>query len=102
MKRERSNQKRKVLVERLHHLGSIDRYQDQMVAFKRDSAQARLDWAAPTLDDVEFLHLDTILGRVVDDLAKINGLTYHAVRESIRRRNVLQAHVAHSMEVTCE
>jgi len=98
----RPDQKRTVLVERLHHLGSIDVYQDQMVAFKRDSAQAGLDWAAPALDDVEFLHLDTILGRFVNDLAKLSGMSHNDVRQSIKRRKAIPTNEGQQLEVTFE
>jgi hypothetical protein len=38
--------------------GSIDVYQDQMVAHKRDAMEAGLDWATPELEDEAFLHMD--------------------------------------------
>jgi hypothetical protein len=54
-----------------HLPGSIDEYQDQMVAHKRDATQAGLDWATPELDDETFLHMDSLLDRFVDDLASL-------------------------------
>jgi hypothetical protein len=62
-------------VEYFHLPGSIDVYQDQMVAFKKDSMQAGLDWATPELDDEAFLHIDTLLDSFVDDLAKMRGMS---------------------------
>lgn len=71
----------------LHYMleGSLDVYQAQMVAFKKDSANAGLDWATPELDDVEFLHLGTILQRFIDDLAKMRGLRSYDLREKIKQ-----------------
>ena len=67
-----------------HLAGSLDIYQDQMVAFKQDSANAGLDWATPVKDDEEFLHLSTVLANFVDDLAKFNNLTPRAMREILK------------------
>ena len=64
----RPQQKGDVLVEFFHLPGSLDEYQAQMVDFKQDASDAGLDWATPTLDDVEFTHIDTILGRFVREL----------------------------------
>ena len=71
----------------LHYIieGSLDTYQAQMVAFKRDSANAGLDWATPELDGEEFLHLGTILERFVDDLALINGCDARTMREKLKK-----------------
>lgn len=69
----RTQQKRHVVVEYFHLAGGIDEYQDQMVAFKKDVAEAGLDWAEPEMDDVEFLHLDHIMERFVEDLAERFG-----------------------------
>jgi hypothetical protein len=54
-----------------------------MVAHKRDATNAGLDWGTPTLDDVEFLHLDTLLGRFVEDLAWLMGCRTHEVRDRL-------------------
>jgi hypothetical protein len=77
-----------VLVERLHIEGSVDEYQAQMVAFKADCAKAGLDWAAPTMSDVAFVHIDTILAKFVDNLAAIRGLTAHEFREQMKWRKL--------------
>jgi hypothetical protein len=64
--------------------GSIDFYQDQMVSFKQDSANAGLDWATAELEDEEFLHLATVLQNFVDDLAKIHNVTAHDMRKLLK------------------
>jgi hypothetical protein len=56
-----------------HLPGSIDVYQDQMVAHKRDAMEAGLDWATPELEDEAFLHMDTLLDAFVEDLAALHG-----------------------------
>lgn len=80
----RVERKEPVTVVYFHLPGSIDIYQDQMVAFKADAAKAGLDWAAPELEDEEFLHLSTVLQNFVDDLAKIHNMTPRAMRELLR------------------
>jgi len=55
-----------------------------MVKFKADAAKAGLDWAAPELEDEEFLHLSTVLQNFVDDLAKIHNMTPSAMREILK------------------
>lgn len=64
--------------------GSLDAYQAQMVAFKKDSADAGLDWATPELDDVEYLHMSTILERFVSGLAKMKGVTSYDLRKQLK------------------
>ena len=80
----RVERKEPVTVVYFHLPGSIDIYQDQMVAFKADAAKAGLDWAAPELEDEEFLHLSTVLQNFVDDLAKIHNMTPRAMRELLK------------------
>ncbi|WP_321794605.1 SNF2-related protein [Caballeronia sp. J97] len=68
-----------------YHLpGSIDEYQDQMVAHKRDATQAGLDWATPELDDETFLHMDCLLDRFVDDLALLTDRTPGDMRKQLK------------------
>ncbi|WP_295430274.1 hypothetical protein [uncultured Thiodictyon sp.] len=67
----------------VHLRGSIDDYQGQMVTHKRSTINAGLDWCTPELDDVEFLHLDTILGRFVEDLEGLMGCRTHEVRDRL-------------------
>jgi hypothetical protein len=80
----RVERKEPVTVVYFHLPGSLDHYQDQMVAFKADSANAGLDWATPELEDEEFLHLSTVLQNFVDDLAKIHNLKPHQMREILK------------------
>ncbi len=79
----RPQQQRPVVTEFLELRGSIDAYQRQMVEHKRDAITAGLDWGTPELADVDFLHLDTILGRFVDDLAQLIGCRRCDVRERL-------------------
>jgi hypothetical protein len=79
----RPQQTREVVGEFVHLAGSIDEYQGQMVAHKRDAIGAGLDWGTQDLADVDFLHLDTILGRFVDDLAKMLGCRHHELRKRL-------------------
>lgn len=80
----RPQQTNPVHVERVHLAGSIHEYQAQMVTWKAAAADAGLDWGTPLPDDVEFLHLDTVLERFVDDLAKMRGLNRHDFRDSLK------------------
>lgn len=69
----RWNRKGQLKVVHFHLPGSIDVYQDQMVAHKRDAMEAGLDWATPELEDEAFLHMDTLLDAFVEDLAALHG-----------------------------
>ena len=55
----------------------------QMVAMKANAADAGLDWATPEFDDVEFIHMDTMLGRFCEDLAKLLGIARQHLREHL-------------------
>lgn len=79
----RPQQKKTVGIDYIHLPGSIDDYQAQMVDFKGDAADSGLDWATPRRADDEFQHLDTILGRFVEDIAKLRGMTAQELRESL-------------------
>lgn len=79
----RPQQENEVDFEFMHIEGSIDEYQAQMVAHKKDSIKAGVDWASPELADVEFLHLDTLLGRFVKDLAVKLNVNSLDVRKAI-------------------
>lgn len=83
----RPQQTRDVTGEFLHLPGSIDDYQGQMVASKGDAIRAGLDWATPELDDVEFAHIDTLLGRFCEDIASQLGVKRHLLRETISTLN---------------
>jgi len=90
----RPQQTREVVAERLHICGSIDEYQAQMVAFKHEASRCGLDWATPELDDVEFLHLDTILGRFCEDLSKLYGVKRQDLRKVLAGNDMEVAHAA--------
>ena len=76
-----------VLFEYLHLRGSIDLYQGQMVDFKMDSISAGLDWGTPVTEDVDFLHMETILGRFCKDLSAYNCDTRPASLKRFRRHH---------------
>lgn len=80
----RVERKEPVKVVYFHIPGSLDIYQDQMVAFKADSARAGLDWGTPEKEDDEFLHLSTVLQNFVDDLAKLNNIDAHEMRKILK------------------
>jgi hypothetical protein len=80
----RVERKEAVKVVYFHLAGSLDIYQDQMVAFKQDSANAGLDWATPVKEDDEFLHLSTVLANFVDGLAKLNNVSAHDMRKILK------------------
>jgi hypothetical protein len=67
-----------------HLPGSIDVYQDQMVAHKRDATQAGLDWTTPELEDETFLHMDSLLDRFVDELALLADETAGDMRKLLK------------------
>ena len=77
----RPQQKKTVVIDYIHHPGSIDDYQAMMSSFKADAADAGMDWATPTKDGEEFTHLDTILGRFVENLSELRGVPRHQARE---------------------
>lgn len=80
----RPQQTQQVVVERPHLRGSIDIYQDQLVQWKASAANAGLDWGAPMGDDEEFLHLDQVLGKFVENMAAMHGMTGHAFRDHLK------------------
>ncbi|WP_250441965.1 SNF2-related protein [Caballeronia sp. AZ1_KS37] len=80
----RWNRKGVLKVLYFHLPGSIDEYQDQMVAHKRDATQAGLDWATPELEDETFLHMDSLLDRFVDDLALLSAETSGDMRKLLK------------------
>lgn len=80
----RPQTKHDVVAEWIHLAGSIDDYMAQMVAFKRDCFKAGVDWCTPELADEEFLHMDTIVGRFVEGLAEMRGLTTWQLRDELK------------------
>lgn len=73
-----------VVVSYLELPGSIDTYQAQMVRFKRDSMHAGLDWGTPETEDIEFLHLDTLMGRFCKEIAEMRGMDSYELREHLK------------------
>lgn len=69
----RPQQKSQVLAEFFHLEGSIDEYQAQMVAFKSSAMSAGLDYGDPSACEGDFLHLETILARFLDDFGARYG-----------------------------
>ena len=80
----RPQQKKHVRVRYVHLPGGIDIYKDQLVSFKRDSARAGIDWGTPETEDVEFLHLDTVLGRFAEDVAKLHNVNRWDLRKYLQ------------------
>lgn len=70
----RPQQQRPVEIEFLHLEGSIDTYQEQMVTHKANAMRAGLDEGEDGCDPDDFLHIDTILGRFVEDIEARLGL----------------------------
>lgn len=70
----RPQQTRPVAIEYLHLEGSIDSYQAQMVAHKAKAVRSGLDEGEDDTSPEDFLHLDTILGRFVEDIEARLGL----------------------------
>ena len=81
----RPQQKKHVRVRYVHLPGGIDIYKDQLVSFKRDSARAGLDWGTPETDGVEFLHLDTVLGRFAEDVARMHNIKRWDLKEYLQK-----------------
>lgn len=81
----RPQQKKNVRVRYVHLPGGIDGYKAQLVSFKKDSSAAGLDWGTPQTEDTDFLHLDTVIGRFVEDMARLHNVARHDVRELLNR-----------------
>lgn len=71
----RGEQKNPVDAEYVHLAGSIDIYQDQTVRMKKDTIGATIDFLVPQLQEAEFLHMDAIFDRFIEDLAARHGFT---------------------------
>lgn len=61
----------------LHLRGSLDEYQAMLCEHKQDACDAGLDYGESTLSEGDFLHLDTVIGRFVDQLADRWGVDHH-------------------------
>lgn len=81
----RPQQKRKVLVRYAHLPGSLDEYKAQLVRFKQDTVRVGLDWATPEMEEVEFLHLDTVLNRFCEELAGLRNINRQDLREYLAK-----------------
>lgn len=82
----RPQQKRNVRVRYVHLPGGIDEYKAQLVHWKGSAARAGLDWATPETDGESFVHLDTILSRFCNDLAKLMRVDRWDLRHVLRER----------------
>ena len=80
----RTERKEPIKAEFLHLPGGLDVYQAQLIAFKKDATRSGVDWASPELDEVEFVHLTTVLERFVQDLAKLHQISHYAMREQLK------------------
>lgn len=69
----RGEQKNDVDVEFVHLVGGIDIYMDQVVAMKKDTIGACIDFLVPELMNEEFKHMDTIFDEFVENLANRMG-----------------------------
>ena len=71
-------------VQPFHLPGSLDDYMAQMTRFKGEATDAGLDWGTPTLRPEDFLHLDTVIERFVNDLAERRGIRREHLKESYK------------------
>lgn len=74
-----------VQLEWVHIRGSIDEYMAQVVAFKRDSFRAGIDWATPEYSERDFEHMEAMIDRFVRDLARLRGVHQHDLRNTLKR-----------------
>lgn len=82
----RPQQTSHVIFEFFNLKGTIDCYQAQMLAHKRDAANATLDLLTPELEDEEFAHVESFIDRFVAELAERRAVTPSAMRQEIKRR----------------
>jgi hypothetical protein len=80
----RPQQQKEVVVTRIHLKGAIDEYQDQLCRWKETAAASGIDWGEPMPDDVEFQHLDTLLGTFIEDLAALRGMKGQELRDALK------------------
>jgi hypothetical protein len=71
----RPQQTRQVEIEFVHLPGSIDEYQAQMVAAKAGAVRAGLDYGSEGRPAEGFVHIETILGKFVEDFEARFGVT---------------------------
>jgi len=80
----RPQQTRHVVFEMFTLAGSLDSYQAQMIAHKKDATDATVDFITPELDGSEFLHLDAFIDRFVEDLATRSAMKPYEYREFLK------------------
>jgi hypothetical protein len=71
----RPQQRRQVEIELVHLPGSIDEYQAQMVSAKAAAARSGIDYGDEEKPAEGFAHIETILGRFVEDFEQRYGVT---------------------------
>lgn len=71
----RPQQTAHVLIEFAHLPGSIDEYQAQMVEAKAAAMRAGLDYGSEEKTGEDFAHIETILGRFIEDFEAQFGIT---------------------------
>lgn len=76
----RPTQQATVVAEYLHLAGSIDEYCAQLVEWKKNAADAGLDFGNQVEEEEEFMHLDTMLHRFCDDVLK---MSLYEVKETL-------------------
>jgi SNF2 family DNA or RNA helicase len=92
----RPQQTKPVLVEYLHLQGSIDVYKAQMVANKASAAALAIDQEDDGMSHDEYQHLETILGRFRQDLAKFLSVDQRDLREELTRMAYRGEHLVSS------
>lgn len=80
----RPQQRNEVDQEFIHLEGGIDSYMAQMVAFKADAAMSGIDLAEPNDSLGEFLHMDSLVGQFLEDLAALRGMTSRELRDTLK------------------
>ncbi len=80
----RPQQKKTVRIERMHLAGSIDMYQDQMCRMKATAMRSGLDYGDEDQGDKDFVHLETILHKFVEDFEATHGVEVDELIEKSR------------------
>jgi predicted RNA methylase len=80
----RPQQTKQVEIEFVHLPGSIDEYQAQMVAAKAGAVRAGLDYGDEEKPADGFVHIETILGRFVEDFEERFGVSADELVAEIR------------------
>lgn len=80
----RPQQQGQPLVELPMLAGSLDVYQDQLVSWKADAAQAGLDWGAAEKAGESFVHMNMITEQFVAALAARRGMEAFEYRQQLK------------------